>query len=100
MFVSKLYTIINKDKPDSGDIRQNLRPEHLDYLNGLGEQMVLAGPFVNQDGASVGSLIIVRADNLAAAEALAKGDPFVAAGLFASSEVSEWKWSVNAPEGM
>lgn len=43
--MSMLFTIINKDKPGTADIRQGNRPAHLDYLNGLGDAVLLAGPF-------------------------------------------------------
>lgn len=98
--MSMLFTIINKDKPGTADIRQGNRPAHLDYLNGLGDAVLLAGPFLDEAGASTGSLIIIRADSLTAAQKIAADDPFVAVGLFASSEVTTWKWTVNAPEGL
>lgn len=98
--MSTLFTIITKDKPNSVALRLEIRPQHLDYLKGLGDQLVLAGPFMNAEGAPNGTLLIVKAADIAEAERLANGDPYVGAGLFSSSEISLWKWTVNAPEGI
>jgi uncharacterized protein YciI len=34
----------------------------------------------------------------AEAEALAAGDPYAQAGLFASVDIHGWNWTFNAPE--
>ncbi len=98
--MSGLFTIITKDKPKSVDLRLATRNEHVAYLESLGDNLILAGPFSDPEGAPNGSLVIVRADNLAAAQAIADADPYVRVGLFAESTVSAWRWAVNAPEGM
>ena len=57
-----LYAAICTDKPGSLDKRKANRPEHLAYLKGLGDALVLAGPFTEEDGTSMnGSLIVVEA---------------------------------------
>lgn len=95
-----LFVIETEDIPDGLPLRQATRPVHLDYLEGLGEALVLAGPFQNAAGQSVGSLLIVKAANLEEAEAMAAGDPFAVAGLFARSTVRPWVWTINKPEGL
>jgi uncharacterized protein YciI len=40
-----LYALICTDKPNSLAIRKAKRPEHLAYLQSLGDGLVLAGPF-------------------------------------------------------
>lgn len=98
--MSKLFSIINKDKPGVLETRLAERPKHVDYLKGLGAQLVLAGPFLDADGNPCGSLVVVKADDLAQAKAIAAADPYVGADMFASSEVSGWQWTLNAPEGI
>ena len=44
-----------------------------------------------EDGEMRGSLLVIEADSLGSATAWAAGDPYKAAGLFASVEVIEWK---------
>jgi uncharacterized protein len=93
-----LYAVICTDKPDSLGIRKANRPEHVEYLQGLGDHLVLAGPFTEPDGETMnGSLIVIEAASLQAAKEIAAGDPFAKAGLFASVEVRPWLWTLNKP---
>ncbi|MET0667670.1 MAG: YciI family protein [Methyloceanibacter sp.] len=93
-----LYAAICTDKPGSLETRKANRPEHLAYLKGLGDALVLAGPFTEEDGTSMnGSLIVVEAASLEDARKLIAGDPFAKAGIFASVEIRPWLWSINKP---
>ena len=94
-----IYALICTDKPDSLAIRKANRPEHLAYLESLGETLVLAGPFTAEDGETMnGSLIVVEASSLDAARQIAAGDPFAKAGLFAHVDIRPWLWTINNPE--
>lgn len=94
-----LYAVICTDKPDSLALRQANRPEHLDYLQGLGTTLVLAGPFLEpMEETMNGSLIVVEAISLEAARRIAAEDPFAKAGLFASVEIRPWVWTINNPD--
>lgn len=94
-----LYALICTDKPNSLALRKANRPEHLAYLESLGETVVFAGPFTAADGETMnGSLIVVEAPSLDAARTIAAGDPFARAGLFATVEVRPWLWTINNPE--
>ena len=93
-----LYAAICTDKPGSLDKRKANRAEHLAYLKSLGEALVLAGPFTEEDGTSMnGSLIVVEAASLEDARKIIDGDPFARAGIFASVEIRPWLWSINKP---
>jgi uncharacterized protein len=67
---------------------ERLRPQHRAYLAALKEagRLAASGPF--SDGS--GALIIYEAESLAAAEALLKGDPFHAGGVFLRWELRPW----------
>jgi uncharacterized protein len=92
-----LYVLICTDKPGSLGVRKANRPDHLAYLESLGDALVLAGPFLQEDGETMnGSLIVVEAPSLAAARTIAAGDPFAKAGLFASVEIRPWLWTIGA----
>lgn len=94
-----LYALICTDKPNSLALRKANRPEHLAYLESLGETVVFAGPFTAADGETMnGSLIVIEAPSLDAARTIAAGDPFARAGLFATVEVRPWLWTINNPE--
>jgi uncharacterized protein YciI len=93
------YALICTDKPNSLDLRLANRPDHIAYLKSLGDTLVLAGPFTEDDGKTMnGSLIVVEAPSREAAKEIADGDPFAKAGLFAGGEVRPWLWTVNKPE--
>lgn len=84
-----LFAIICQDKPDHLQTQLDTRAAHLDYIAQTGS-VVMAGPFL-QDGAMCGSLVIIEADSLPAAQDWAENDPYSKAGLFASVSVTEWK---------
>ena len=83
-----LYALICTDKPNSLAIRKANRPDHVEYLQSLGDTLVFAGPFTEEDGATMnGSLVVIEASSLEAARKIAAGDPFAKAGLFASVDI-------------
>ena len=94
-----LYALICTDKPGSLAARKENRAEHLAYLKSLGDTLVLAGPFTEPDRQTMnGSLIVVEASSLEAAQAIAAGDPFAKAGIFASVDIRPWLWTLNKPD--
>ena len=87
--MSGLFAIIATDRPDSLDLRASTRPAHLDHAQSIGARLKFAGPFLT-DAAEPkprGSLLIIEADDLAAAEAFAAADPYARAGLFEAVRV-------------
>src|SRR5688500_4956781 len=60
--------------------RKEIQAKHLAHLNSLGAAGKIAGPF-GTDGPRRG-LVILKADSLAAARAIADADPAVKAGTF------------------
>jgi len=93
-----LYALLCTDKPSSTELRAELRPFHLTYLGSLGDAMKFAGPFLNDEGGPIGSLVMIEAENRAAAEVMAANDPYNKAGLFASVEIKAWRWALKNPE--
>jgi len=94
-----LFVIECRDRPGALELRLQTRPAHLDYLASLGDRVVLAGPFLGANEKPTGSMIVVKAETMAEAEDMAARDPYVAAGLFVSTEIRAWSWAVNKPEG-
>jgi uncharacterized protein len=93
-----LYALLCQDKAGHVQLRLDTRPEHLAYLDGLGDRLKLAGPFLGADGKPNGSLVIIEADDLAEAKSVAAADPYAKAGLFESVVVRPWVWAVKNPE--
>jgi uncharacterized protein len=73
---------------DSAKVSE-IRPAHRQYLTSLIEQgkLVASGPFLDESGA----LIIYEAESIEAAEAILKGDPFYASGVFLTWKLRPWK---------
>jgi uncharacterized protein YciI len=93
-----LFALICTDKPNSLEIRMAARPDHVAFLKSLGDKLKIAGPFLGTDEKMNGSLVVIKADNLAAAKAIAAQDPYAKAGLFQSVEIRQWNWTLNNPE--
>ncbi len=93
-----LFALICTDKPNSLELRQQTRPDHLKYLESLGGRLKAAGPFTDDDGKPTGSLVIIDATDRAEISGIAARDPYAVAGLFASVEIKPWKWLIKNPE--
>ena len=85
-----LYAIVGEDVPNSLENRLAARPAHLARLTELeaAGRMILAGPFPAIDSPDPGpagfsgSLIVAEFASLAAAQAWADADPYVAASVY------------------
>jgi uncharacterized protein len=93
-----LFAFICTDKPGHLQTRMDNRPAHLAWLESLGSATKAAGPFLGPDGKSSGTLIIMAAEDLDAARALAADDPYAKAGLFTSVDIRPWNWLIKNPE--
>jgi len=93
------YAIVGTDKADSLPARLSARPAHLARLHALRDagRLLLAGPFPAIDAEDPGpagfsgSLIVAEFADLAAAQAWADADPYVAAGVYASVSVKPFR---------
>ena len=90
-----LFALICIDKPGALAVRMEARPRHLTYVEGLGERLKLAGPFLDEQGEMCGSLLIVDVDDLAAARAINADDPYTQAGLWERVEVRGFRGAIG-----
>jgi uncharacterized protein YciI len=96
------YAINAEDVPNSLENRLKARPEHIARLTTLQDagKLLLAGPYPAIDSTEpgeagfTGSLIIAEFDSLFEAEAWAKNDPYVIAGVYANVVVKPFKKSL------
>lgn len=94
-----LYAIIASDVANSLEKRLAARPAHIDRLQQLKAEgrVVLAGPHPaidsNDPGEAgfSGSLIVAEFESLAAAQAWADADPYIAAGVYDKVVVKPFK---------
>lgn len=83
-----LYIIFGIDRPNSAETRQRVMQAHRDYLATEPIKVVMSGPLVSDDGASVvGSLYMVEAESRAEIEKFQAGDPLVAADIWQTVEI-------------
>ena len=95
-----LYAFICTDKrPEGLALRQANRPDHLAWLESLGDRLKIAGPFMSEDGKEPrGSLVVVEAAGLEEARAISAADPYAKAGVFESVEIRPFKWLFGTPQ--
>ena len=89
------FALVGLDRPNAVADRTRIRPEHLKHLEALGEALLLAGPFLNEQGEGVGSIVIIEAASLAEARAAFGRDPFMREGLFDQVTIKPWKATIN-----
>jgi len=85
-----LIALIAHDKPGALQIRLDNRDAHVAYLKATGV-VSQAGPFLDDNDAMCGSLVILDLADMAAAEEWAANDPYAKAGLFADVQLTQWK---------
>jgi uncharacterized protein YciI len=89
------FAIVGTDVPDSLEKRKAARPAHVERLQKLLDEgrLLVAGPFPAIDSKDpgpagfTGSLILAEFPSQADAEAWAKVDPYMDAGVYASVSV-------------
>ena len=86
-----LFVVSAFDRPGALELRLQTRPAHIDYLKTRIAQIRAGGAFLNADEEPVGSMLIIEADDQAAAEAFAANDPFSKQGVFERVEVRPWR---------
>jgi uncharacterized protein YciI len=86
-----LFVISCEDKPDSLALRLANRDAHLRYLEDFSAQVVMAGPYLNADDQPIGSMLIMKFPDEAAAGSFSENDPYALASLFQSVSVRPWK---------
>lgn len=88
--VLPLYVLHCIDRPGSAGARATHRDAHLAHVRGSGVTK-LAGPMLDEAGQIVGSLVIVEADDMAAAREFSAGDPYSKAGVFERVDIRPFR---------
>ncbi|MDX1784808.1 MAG: YciI family protein [Roseovarius sp.] len=85
-----LIALMAKDKPGALQTRLDNRDAHVAYLKSSGV-VSQAGPFLDEAGEMIGSLVILDVPDMQAAEKWAESDPYAKAGLFSEVRMIAWK---------
>jgi len=94
-----LYAIVAEDKAGTLEQRMAARPAHVERLQTLQAEarLILAGPCPAIDSPDpgpagfLGSIIIAEFASLAAAQAWADADPYIAAGVYEKVVIKPFK---------
>ena len=90
------FIIYSEDKADSLHIRQAARDNHLAWLKAPSDvKLLIAGPWLDDEGVMRGSLLIVEAADKGAVLNWLASDPYKAAGLTATVMVKAYKWVIG-----
>ena len=89
-----LYAVWASDAPGMGDERRRVREAHRARLRSPAPhavQVLQAGATLDAEADVMnGTLLVVQADDIAAVRAFVDGDPYAAAGVYASVEIRSW----------
>ncbi|MBF2754361.1 MAG: YciI family protein [Gammaproteobacteria bacterium AqS3] len=72
------------DGPGSDAARQKHLQSHLDYVDSIIDEILVAGPILDEAGEKIGSLYIFATDDINRARALLGADPYFRAGFWDS----------------
>jgi len=93
-----LFMVIAKDgtDPDAPARRQAARAEHLAGAKELAAagQLVLGGALLDDTGAMIGSVLLLEAEDAAAARALVAADIYTAGGVWQQVEILPFKRAI------
>ena len=95
-----LFIVSGRDHANGLEHRLAIRPRHRAHYESLGDDLILSGPYLDEAGEPIGSMIIIRRDSQDAAEAFANADPFVVEGVFSELTVSRWDWFMKRPASL
>ena len=87
----KTYIVTCLDKKNCLKKRMANRELHLEYLKGLKNKLILAGPILNKTNKPKGSVLILMFQNRTKLNNFLKNDPYSKVGLFESVKVEIFK---------
>ena len=95
-----LFIVSGRDCANGLERRLEFRAQHRAYYAALGDDLVLAGPYLDGVGEPIGSMIVMRSSSQEAAETFARADPYWKERVFETLTVSRWDWFMKRPEGL
>ncbi|NRD89640.1 hypothetical protein C8024_09525 [Sphingopyxis sp. BSNA05] len=86
----KTFAIYCTDNPDTAEKRLDARAAHFAHMEKMLEHFLIAGPLLDEQGVTVGSMLVVKAETAAEARKFPEADPYHAAGIWADIRVTEF----------
>ena len=91
-----LFVLIGVDRSDALPARLANREAHLAFIQARPGVLRVAGPFLDDAGDPIGSMLVIEVQDRAEAEAFQAGDPYTRAGLFQRTELWPWRLTLGA----
>lgn len=86
------YLIETYDDPAKPELRAQLRPEHLAYLDANAHLFIATGAKLDDDGQrGIGGIYLVDLDSREEAQSFIDADPFTIGGLFREIVIHPWR---------
>lgn len=86
-----MYFMLNcVDIPNSKPLREANRAAHKAYIDGNVSRVLFAGPYRDDQGITLGSVLVIEAKDKADAEAFAAKDPYAHARVFQRTDIREY----------
>jgi len=85
-----LFAFYCQDGDGGPELRERLIREHLAHIEAHIDDYAIAGP-LQQNGRTIGSMLVIKADDEAQARAKFEADPYFIAGIWQSIRVSAFK---------
>jgi uncharacterized protein YciI len=86
----KTFAIYCTDRPDTVQKRLDARAAHFAHIEATLTNFYIAGPLLDEDGVTIGSLLIVKAGNAAEARKRVEADPYFDAAIWADIRITEF----------
>lgn len=88
------------DQPGRLEDRKRLRDAHRARLRQHDHPVVvrIGGPLLGDDGAMIGTMLVIEAETKAQVQDYLAGDPYVVEALFQSMSITGFNWGLGLPE--
>lgn len=90
-----LFLLTCMDHPGGLERRMATREAHLAYVRAQPGVMKLGGPFLDENDQMIGSLIVIEAQDMAAAQAFSDNDPYKLQGVFQSVDIKPFRLTIG-----
>lgn len=86
----KVFAVYCTDRPGMAQKRLDARDAHFAHIEATLSNFFIAGPLRDENGDTVGSLLIVKAENAGDARKLVEADPYFDAAIWADIRITEF----------
>jgi uncharacterized protein len=84
------FAILCFDKPNLGELRERVRPEHLEYLKAHAAVMHIGGPIEDLNGSAIGAIFLIDVEDHDAAVSFMGDEPYHRRSLYEAVIVRRW----------